>query len=1248
MSQIETAQILGTDRYQIRRHIGGGAMGLVYEAWDRKRNSPVALKLLRSYNNDAIYRLKQEFRALSEISHPNLVNLYELVGAEDSWFIVMELVQGEDFLAWVRGTPSETYASEWITAVTDEIPIADTLTRALDEPSLPPPSLPDDLERLKDGIAQVVRGVSALHDHGKLHRDVKPTNVIVRPDGRAVLVDFGLIWDADREVSELSRIDTVVGTAAFMPPEQARGEQPSPASDLYAIGVMLFQGLTGRLPFEGNMMRILVAKQEETPPRPSALVPNVPADLDELTARLMARDPEKRPSARDVLEVLGHGATGSGDGPSARFEGREHERQGLEELWAKAKRRNGALALVHGASGVGKSSFVRNFLAEIRKHEDAMVLRGRCYERETVPYKAFDHLVDGIRRRLTKLDDDALDRLLPEDMGALTKAFPSLSEFGDPGTDSLEVGDIGDDRNRAFRAFRDLLRKLSKQRPLLIAIDDVHWGDLDSARLLTNLLRELRGYRVLWVLTYRSEDAETSAFLLHLRNDPVLRELPYSELVLSELSTMQAVAVARGLLGEPLPDAAKAAVWVAEESGGNPFLLSELARHLMSAAEAGEDVADIADLTLDDLFRNRLSGLSDRAQRLARVVALTGRPLPLKVVARAAGIESDELGALVELRNSRFVRSASGPLGEIVEPYHGRISSSIAGSLPLDAKGKLHLRIARAMEHYGWNDPEALFTHMFNGGQQDRAAELAAAAAKASADGLAFDRAAELYRTALGLREWPWDEKEQLQIELGDVLVYAGRGREAANAYLEAAKQAGKLKAIELRRKAGEQLLVSGHVDEGLELFQEVLKAVNLSLASTPTRARVGTFINRLCIRSIGLDVVHHKESELAEIDLQRIDAAWFLAMGLMLVDPLQGRYFHEQNMRLSLKAGEPFRITRAFSLELVAAAMDPTPKSQVHGSRVQRRARELSSKLGKAKARGLVALGEGIASYVGGTWDSAYRACRRAERTFAEHVAGAHFELAAARLFAAKAMAWRGQLRAAHEERAIQLAEAEANGNLLISANLRLDIFPLLLLTRGKADQARLEVDRVLAQWQRPGLDYPRFFAMQGQVYLHLYDGRYRDAWEECTRREKAFHESGLADLQINFATYTWLRGLAAVQGAAKGDKALAKEAERCARTLAKSPLALGMAHGAAIRAGLLNVQGKSEQAQDAMLEALGSYESLEMDLHANMCRYRLGTMLQGNDGLKEQIAAERWVEREEVVHADRIANILAPGFDR
>ncbi|MCO4746197.1 MAG: protein kinase [Proteobacteria bacterium] len=1245
MNSIDTVQVLGTDRYQIRRHIGGGAMGLVYEAWDRKRNSPVALKLLRSYNSDAIYRLKQEFRALSEISHPNLVNLYELVGAEESWFIVMELVQGEDFLAWVRGTPSEKYASEWITAVTDEIPISDP--RMSDDYALPAPTLPEDMERLKEGIAQVVRGLTALHEHGKLHRDVKPTNVIVRPDGRVVLVDFGLIWDADREVSELSRIDTVVGTAAFMPPEQARGAQPSTASDLYAVGVMLFQGLTGRLPFEGNMMRILVAKQEEAPPRPSAMVAGVPPDLDQLTARLLAIEPTERPTAREILEILGHGTQGIVDPQRQRFEGREEERQQLEELWAKAKRRNGSLALVHGASGVGKSSFVRNFLTEIRKHEDAIVLRGRCYERETVPYKAFDHLVDGIRRRLSKLDDDTMDRVLPQDMGALSRAFPALSEFGEAETESLDLGDIGDHRNRAFRAFRDLLQNLSRRRPLLISIDDVHWGDLDSARLLTNLLRELRGYRVLWVLTYRSEDADTAPFLLHLRNDPVLREVPYAELVLSELSKIQAVAVARGLLSDPLPDPARAAVWVAEESGGNPFLLAELARHLMHAAETGEDVSQLADLTLDELFRRRLVKLSEDGQRLARVVALTGRPLPLKVVARAAGIESDELGALQELRNSRFVRSTSGPLGEIVEPYHGRISSSISTAMTQDARGKLHVRIARSMEHYGWVDPEALFAHMLNGGQQERAAELAAAAAKASADGLAFDRSAELYRTALSLRDWPWDEKEGLQIELADVLVYAGRGREAARVYLEAAAQAGKLKAIELRRMAGEQLLVSGHVDEGLQLFAEVLKAVNLSLAPSPFRAKLGIFANQLCTKSIGLDVPHRKESKVAELDLQRIDAARFLAMSLSLVDPLQGAYFQAQNLRLALRAGEPVRITWAFALELIMAATDPSPKKQLYASRVQRRARELSSKLGKAHARGLVALGEGIASFVAGTWDAAYRSCRRAERIFSEHCAGAHLELGSARLFAMKALVWRGQLRACYEERALHLAEAEANGNLLISANLRLDVFPLLLLTRGKADQARLEIDRVLAQWQRRDFDYPRMFAMHGQAYLHLYDGRYRDAWDDLARRESEMAESGLIDNPINHVNYTWMRGLAAVAGGNRGDKGLLKEADRHARTLARAPLALGQGHGAVIRAGVLNLNGRKSQAADALLEALSVYDSLEMDLHANCIRNRLGKMLTGNDGMKEQILADRWMEREEVVKPDQITQMLVPGFD-
>ena len=213
-------------RFRIVRKLGAGGMGVVFEAVDPERGARVALKTLRSVEPRAAQRFKNEFRSLADLSHPNVIELYELFATDDRLFFSMQLVHGVDLLHWVHAPGSHTVWS----------------TDGGDSPPIP------DYGRLGEALRQVVLGVDAIHQHGKLHRDLKPANVLVREDGTVVVLDFGLVRDAGNDGDGLTVSGTILGTPAFMSPEQADGKSLTPASDWYAVGVMLYLALTGRLP----------------------------------------------------------------------------------------------------------------------------------------------------------------------------------------------------------------------------------------------------------------------------------------------------------------------------------------------------------------------------------------------------------------------------------------------------------------------------------------------------------------------------------------------------------------------------------------------------------------------------------------------------------------------------------------------------------------------------------------------------------------------------------------------------------------------------------------------------------------------------------------------------------------------------------------------------------------------------------------------------------------------------------------
>ncbi|HEX6835517.1 MAG TPA: serine/threonine-protein kinase, partial [Polyangia bacterium] len=480
----------GTDRFEVLRRIGAGGMGVVYEAHDRERGHRVALKTIPSSGSDTLFRLKREFRSLAHLSHPNLAALYDLVIDQRGSFFTMELVDGKEFLHWVRLANATAPIAFAPTVTTEPSASSGALATATQAPvswPAPPPSWPDtasvpsgpivvpplDEARLRAGLVQLGLGLEALHAAGKIHRDIKPSNILVTGEGRVVLLDFGLVAEVD-EARDVSDSGAVVGTVGYMAPEQAAGDpRVTPAADWYAVGVVLYEALTGRLPFTGPSLVVLQDKQLRSPPRPSELVPSVPADLDELCVALLARAPGDRPGAAEVLPRLGVQRSAAA-GLSSRsrdnsLAGRNTELAALEACLDLVAGGRAACTVVRGASGIGKSALVRRFLEHAQQRTPKpVVLAGRCYEREAVPYKAMDSLIDRLSTHWLGLSPAEARALVPDDAALLPTLFPVLARV--PAVADLAqppaIVEPQEIRTRAFGALRQLLRRLAERQPL--------------------------------------------------------------------------------------------------------------------------------------------------------------------------------------------------------------------------------------------------------------------------------------------------------------------------------------------------------------------------------------------------------------------------------------------------------------------------------------------------------------------------------------------------------------------------------------------------------------------------------------------------------------------------------------------------------------------------------------------------------------------------------------------------------------
>jgi eukaryotic-like serine/threonine-protein kinase len=1251
------AEWKGTARYEIVRRIGVGGMGAVYEAFDRDRRQRVALKTLLRFSPAALYRFKQEFRTLADVHHPNLVHLYELVVSETApVFFTMELVPGTDFL---------THVLRVAIARSSDRPTESGRTRtqakrpalAMTAPPAAEPSLgksPAHLDRLRAALVQLVEGVQALHGAGKLHRDIKPSNVQVTPAGRVVLLDFGVATELPRTPDEAAEDDPhIVGTPKYMAPEQGAGESPTAACDWYSVGVVLYEALVGRPPFAGAGIDVLAMKRTLDPIAPSECVGDVPPELDALCCALLSRDARERPTGQEVLRRLASHPSGRPLPRAAASEvrlalvGREQHLRVLREAFEATRRGHSITVRIPGASGLGKSTLVQHFIDELEENVEAEVLRGRAYERESVPYKAVDAVVDALSRYMQRLVDQGVSVIMPRDVWALARLFPVLRSV--PGIALAAEEPIADPqvlRQRAFVALRDLFAQIARRHPLVIFIDDVQWGDSDSAALLLELMRPPQAPPLLLVMTYRDEDAKTNPFLLETGAlwpaGADVREYP-----VGPLEPPEARRLALALFGADDARSQEVAEAVARESGGSPFLVEELARgagagEALGAASAGTGAA--SPLTLDQMIRVRLDRLTSEARRLVEIIAVGGRPLPVTIVRDATNAGGAVESLIGELRAARFVRSGFRDGHEVIEPTHDRIRETIVASLAPGALRERHRQLAQALEAMPGADLEALSAHLLGAGDKERAADYAERAADQAVSKLAFDQAVRLFRVTLRIIGPEASEMRRLSTRLASVLEWSGRGGEAALVYLDAARGAPAGERVELERAAAEQLLACGRIDEGALVLRGVLASMGIQAPRTALGALVSLLVHRVWLLLIGLRFQDRSPDEVSREDRVRVDALYSIGLGLSMVDVILGASMQSRHLLLALRVGDRSQVVRATSLEAAQLASV--------GGAVGRRELAVLEVAGRLVERGSDTEGDtflrgshAVGMFLRGRWREAHRALDTSYLKYPNHRAGWH---ANAKLFSVYALYYIGDLLGQTRRATQLLAEAEQRNDLYIVVNLRTTSMVDIALAADDPAAARSHIREAMDQWSQSGFLVQHWKAMVWGAEAELYAGDGARACEILDRDRSALRRSFLMHVQFLRASTAFVRAralVASLEGGPALRRARLAEARRIGQRLDREGMPWTSALSRLVAAAVENASGRPVAAAALLEAAVHRANVADMAIHAWAARHRLGLLLGGADGARRVRDAEEAMTAQGIRVPARYAGMLLPG---
>jgi serine/threonine protein kinase len=1254
-------EFIGTDRFILRRRLGAGGMGVVYEAHDREMDKIVALKTLTRAEAAHIYRFKREFRTLADVSHPNLVALYELTSEGRHWFFTMELVKGVTFIQYVRPSTEDWLPdsmdntlrgprprlvsgadSEAETEFFDSSHISfESGEMALDEASsLAALSSKLDESRLRSALRQLAEGVNRLHEMGKLHRDIKPSNVLVTEEGRVVLLDFGLVEDVEPELHET----LLAGTPDYMSPEQGAQMSISKASDWYSVGVILYQALTGRLPFKGRFFEVMLRKQTRDPIQPGEINPEAPRDLSRLCMKLLRRDAEARPTGREVLRALGARTTGAlsaaflrttADSP---FIGREHLLAELHDAFAATREGEPIAVYVHGKSGMGKSALVGTFLDQVKEQEPkTIVLQGRCYERESVPYKALDGVVDSLSKQLASMRPGRVEALMPRNSLALARVFPVMLQVDaifNARSARPETIDLFSLRRQAFGALRELLGRIAKRQPLVISIDDLQWADDDSTFLLQNLLRPPDAPRLLLVASFRREDLESKLFLKQL-----LRQTGTDncrELFVGPLPAGEARELTRSLFASVGVSSDSFLESIVHEAGGSPFLLEQLTHYGMMNERAAT-----AGITLSTMLDERIRQLPYGSRQFLDTLAVARRPVNQDVAVSAAELHGDALKVLSALRTAQFVRS--GGTGYGVEIYHDRIAETLASSLADDERRQIHRRLAQALEARGLDDPEALYEDYLGAGEEDRAAVHAEAAARKAASALAFDRAALYYRRAIELRPKAANVVD-LKISLGDALANAGRPAEAAREFLDAAKATGSQRSLELQQRAGAQLLTGGHIEEGLEVFRVVLETAGFKLANGPKRALLSLALRRLWIRLRGLEFTERQVSSIAEADLFRIDICWSVAAGLGVVDLIRGADFQSRHLLLALRAGEIYRVARAMAFEVTQTAARGGAAERV--TQLMERTEELAQRAANPHAIGLAIWARGLSAYLVGHWKKSAELCERAAEVLRDQCTGVTWELTIAQRFMLSSLMSLGEMVEVSRRVPQLLGAALEQGNLFAATDLRTRMNPIWLAA-DDPDRARDEVIAALTAWPRKGFHLQHYSSLVALAQIELYTGDYEVAWKHIEGQVKPLEKSMLLRIQGLRIEAKYLRARLSLASATGSERERRlRIAESLAKSIARENMPWSNPLAKLIHAGLANRKGDDLQAAALVSQAIEGFEAADMKLYAATARRRLGEIVGGDGGTELITQADEWMSKQEIKNPAAVANLMAPGF--
>ena len=810
-------------RYEVIEELGKGGMGRVYKALDKEINEEVAIKLLKAEiasDESTVERFRNELKFARKIAHKNVCKMYHLSKEEDTPYITMEYVPGEDLKSLIKRK------------------------RKLEE------------EEAISIAKQVCEGLVEAHRLGVVHRDLKPQNIMIDPEGDAKIMDFGIARSL--QAPGVTQTGMIIGTPDYISPEQAEGEEADQRSDIYSVGVILYEMVTGRVPFEGDTaLSVALKHKTEEPLDPRELNDEISSEMSAVILKCMEKEREKRyQEAGELLSELMNIEEGIPIIAAPRmphlpeflverdeeavevkrpvFVAREQELEKLGKFFEAALARKGRVAFVTGEAGSGKTALVQEFARHAQESQaDLVVAAGSCNAQAGVgdPYLPFrevlSFLTGDVEARwaagaITREHASRLWKLLPLSVEALLDKGPDLIDTFVPGAALVARAsayarrsaawltqlkklaerkaalphDAMLQQNDLFQQYTRMLQTLAKHQPILLILDDLHWADPGSINLLFHVGRRIEGSRILIVGAYRAAEVALGREGERHPLEPVLNELKrvFGEVELDIFKAEDRQFVDAFLDSEPnrLESAFRETLF--QQTKGHALFTVELLRAMQEQGvlvkddkgrwiEGSELNWEALPTRVDAVIEERIGRLPEKLRGVLKTASVEGESFTAEVVAQLQKMDvheiihilSSELDKRHRLVSAKGIRRVNSQRLSMYLFQHILFQRYLYSSLDEVERSHLHEEVGTVLEAFYGEQAEEIAVQLARHFQEAGITAKAVAylykagskAAQISANEEAishFNRGLELLKT---LPDSPERTQQELAMQLG-------------------------------------------------------------------------------------------------------------------------------------------------------------------------------------------------------------------------------------------------------------------------------------------------------------------------------------------------------------------------------------------------------------------------------------------------------------------------------------------------